>query len=540
MALLFVLPMMGSAQFAAVNSFEGISQAGVPFGSKEVPISQANGCDPRLLEEAGALGKYHLPFSDSTLGDGYWYPEICPNLTYHDGKGKNNSGYFARQTNACTWADGKSNMQYARLQNWCTGVVRAFHWHDDADEWGWVEKGNFTTWLTSPTGMPWEVSVADVTYGGVWYFPRNWAHTMVCNTPEAEGGCSVVLVFSSALAGTTGAHNLDKTLGQASENATGQDTDEVPAQALGVSVDDYRTAWLPHFRNATEDFSAEPSYFNSPQVAPMPEGYEAWSETLQSIPRTRVLPAAVEHQVEDLVTLERGVKLYQIRTQQFPFATTMSQERAVIPAGGFRRLLWLSNADGLMFVTKGSVRVQLQGGYAGVDYPLKANSKTHYTQDLQTWDLFYFPVGRAYWIQNLDTSNESEVITVFNVGSWHSIELREQLVPHIPEFMLKGSLSHVEANMNKFDKTLCQFNSNCANVTGKAPNDVCCPGGEGNHKCCEPLPPVYRKGAKLNGVQVKSQLRGTKSHDFDEVQYMQLPVQSSESAEAAEGAHLEM
>eukprot|EP00931_Biecheleriopsis_adriatica_P061695 TRINITY_DN3710_c0_g1_i1.p1 TRINITY_DN3710_c0_g1~~TRINITY_DN3710_c0_g1_i1.p1 ORF type:complete len:755 (-),score=135.50 TRINITY_DN3710_c0_g1_i1:129-2393(-) len=423
--VLAVFAVRSLAQYGASFSMEGMSQPGSPYASS-VPPLLPSGC--AAFEQA-----YVQRLSDHTQHKiAINYPGHCSKLDsseWHDG---NTTGYYTVVSEPCSWAAGQSQLSYGTLTNMCKGLGRTWHWHEDADEWGWVERGQFQTWISSPSGLPWEAAANEVGPEGVWYFPRGWAHAFLCLTPEEEGGCAVHLVFSGPLAAVTGAHNLDKTLAQAPLSAV--------AVSLQVNEEEFGLA-RRQFEGAAGD--PESGKFISPMVGMVPFG--TCEPKCPKIRETKVLPAAVPGDVASKVALPGGLVVKQIRTSQFPFSTTMSQEQVDLPPGASRALYWTTNANSLLVVTQGKIRLTLQGGLGGAAVPPASVSKKMMEYELKRGDIVYVPVGKALTYSESTKRSFAQVIAVFDVGSWHSAELRDQL-RHIPSYVMNMSLTHTALN----------------------------------------------------------------------------------------------
>lgn len=336
-------------------------------------------------------------------------------------------GAEIRFNDPCVWAGGEAQMTVARATQLCIGATRVIHWHDGADEWGYVAKGRIRTYLASPDGYPWESSNNEISQHGVWYFPHGWLHGFVCMTPESEGGCVFSLVFNSPVSVPIDNHNLDTTLAQA--------PDDVAAAALEKDVKAYQKM-RPKFAggagpvvNATEA--------SSPLITMAPPGF--CDPECPDFVQTKAWPAAVDAiGIEKTVRKPGGVTLHQIRTSSFPFAATMSQERTELAPGAFRPIVWTANADSLLVVISGNITVGLQGGLSDSSNEHDAH-KTWIESSLGPGDVAYFPIGRAYWFKENTGEYHAATITVFNVGDWKSVELKDATAL-MPEWAVSSSL----------------------------------------------------------------------------------------------------
>lgn len=396
--------MMTSGRIAAL-CFSAVSAQFLPPGTQDHPAHQASGCTD--MEDQPAVPGTSYVQHMSAKPPNANYEEVCASMSAN--------GTEIRFNDPCAWARGDAQMTVAQFTNFCKGATRQIHWHDGADEWGYVNQGKLRTYVASPDGLPWPSSNNDISQHGVWYFPRGWLHGIMCLTPESEGGCVITLVFSGPVSVPIDNHNLDTTLAQA--------PDEIAAAALKVDLETYKKM-RPSFANSAGPV-VNATVASSPLVTMVQDGF--CEPACPDIVQTRAAPAAADAaDVEKTVHLTDGVTLHQIKTSSFSFASTMSQERTELAPGAFRPLVWVANADALLTVTAGSITVGLQGGHAG-----SANEhEPHvpYTeQNLGPGDVAYFPIGRAYWFKEETGTAAAAAITIFNVGEWRSVEMQESM-----------------------------------------------------------------------------------------------------------------
>eukprot|EP00913_Durusdinium_trenchii_P026005 g24399.t1 len=326
-------------------------------------------------------------------------------------------GASVRFNNPCAWAHGQAQMTAAHFTNMCKGATRMIHWHTQADEWGFVSKGRLMTFVASPDGLPWPSSTNVL-------------------SPRGE----FTIIFASPQAAEPNGHNLDTTFAQAD--------DDVAAQALDLSLATYEAS-RPAFGRAKHSIH----YSNRNMTAPIVTavlGGECDPEC-PPIQETVGAPAAVQSFVEQKVLLPHteGVTLYRIKTDQFPFSRTMSQERTELAPG----------ADSILMVVSGTVTVSLEGGILGNESHLEFAHET-----LEKGDVAYFPNGRAYWFREATGKHPAETINVFNVGIWKSIELR-QAVSEMPRLVVMSNLHQAEYIHAGAKRVLCASNRDCLEVT---------------------------------------------------------------------------
>jgi len=362
----------------------------LPPGTEDVPIPRSGDC--------GGVGPATYVYRLSSKKQNDYFPNACPGL----------GGSTVRFNNPCAWANGQAQMTMAHFNSMCKGATRTIHWHSAADEWGFVTRGRLQTFVASPDGLPWPSSNNVLLPKGVWYFPSGWLHGLMCLTPESEGGCEFYIAFASPQAAEPNGHNLDTTMAQAPA--------EVSAAALGISEERY--AAMEH----AFAISANASSLHSPIVTMVAPG--ACEPSCPPVDETMAAPAAVQAAgTEQMLQLSGapGVTLYRIRTPQFPFARTMSQERTELAPGAVRPMVW-ATADAILFVVSGTVTVSLEGGILGREAHLAYTNET-----LAAGDVAYFPNARAYWFKEATGKAPAETFTVFNVGIWKSIEFGESL-----------------------------------------------------------------------------------------------------------------
>mmetsp|Transcript_79366 Transcript_79366/g.190514 ORF Transcript_79366/g.190514 Transcript_79366/m.190514 type:complete len:408 (+) Transcript_79366:66-1289(+) len=378
----------------------------LPPGTTDVPIPRPGDC--------GQVGPATYVYRMSKVEPNDYFPEICPKM----------GGASIRFNDPCAWAHGQAQMTGAHFTNMCKGATRMIHWHSQADEWGFVSKGRLMTYVASPDGLPWPSSTNILERRGVWYFPSGWLHGLLCVTPEEDGGCEFTIVFASPQAAEPNGHNLDTTLAQADN--------DVAAYALDISLATY-DASRPAFGRAEHSIHYSNRNMTAPIVTAVAPG--ACDPECPRIQETTGAPAAVQGYVEQKVVLPdtEGVTLYRIRTDQFPFSRTMSQERTELDPGAVRPVVW-TTADSFFMVVSGTVVVSLEGGILGKEAHLAFANET-----LHAGDVAYFPNGRAYWFREATGKEPAETINVFNVGIWKSIELK-QAVSEMPRIAVMSNL----------------------------------------------------------------------------------------------------
>ena len=125
-------------------------------------------------------------------------------VLFHRVNGERTRFGSAQFSNASVWNGGDAKMMLGFILVDKAGVQRDVHWHTKGDEWAYVIKGTWTLTMAAPTEfspdgrkkskVPWKVTYGHSGPDSVWYFPRGWWHTIVCETPS---GCAAMLFFNS-------------------------------------------------------------------------------------------------------------------------------------------------------------------------------------------------------------------------------------------------------------------------------------------------------------------------------------------------------
>mmetsp|Transcript_52917 Transcript_52917/g.97654 ORF Transcript_52917/g.97654 Transcript_52917/m.97654 type:complete len:493 (+) Transcript_52917:1-1479(+) len=387
------------------------AQIGLPPGTVDVPITRFGDCKGSPDDLPGSF-VYRL--SQQAPND--YFPHVCPKM----------GGTEVHFNNPCKWAHGRAQMTMAHFTNMCKGATRVIHWHHQADEWGFVTSGRLQAFVASPDGLPWTSSNNVLLDRGVWYFPAGWLHGLMCLTPEEEGGCEFWIGFASPQAAEPNGHNLGTTFAQAPGH--------VSAAALDVTLESYLSS-LPSFAGTAKAVHYSNSNMTSPIVTPVAPG--ACEPHCPPVKETYAEPAAMQAaQAEVPVFLHgaKGVKLHRIKTSTFPFARTMSQERAELAPGATRPMVW-ATADSILMIVAGTVTVSIEGGIFGEESHLPYVNET-----IGKGDVAYIPNGRAFWFTEATGTTTAETVQVFNVGEWKSIEMSQQ-VGEMPQIVVDSNLN---------------------------------------------------------------------------------------------------
>lgn len=133
------------------------------------------------------------------------------------------------------------------------------------------------------------------------------------------------------------------------------------------------------------------------------------------------------------VVLPGGARAHDMRTPQFPFAKTLSQELLLLEPGVFRGANWVTNANALLVVTEGVVEVQLQGGVTD------ATTHDAFGAVLRAGDAFFVPIARNYVVREATGRHPAMAVVTFDTGEWQTAELGPNL-RELPPWAVSASL----------------------------------------------------------------------------------------------------
>lgn len=337
------------------------------------------------------------------------------------------------------------------------GVNRDIHWHARADEWAYVIKGSWTVAMAAPSrfgravpSVPWAVTRGVARAGAAWFFPANWWHTLTCS---ALDGCAAILFFNNppsiepepnspqlahAVHGmpvTVAAHALGVDV------ATGRHVQE---RIAGGSRMDPRAAYLDVAPITRTDACSRPGFVGDcphPASEAAPAPLPAAVADFKDLGTTRIFPAirppgdagcTAEGAVATAwdLTAANGMPILQ-RTARLGRAGVagpgISGQLVELGPGATRPPVWTLNADAVIFVVEGAVRLWIYAGdvFNGFapadDHPVDSRTQV---LDLGTNAAAFVPVGHVYYF-TAAACEPATVTLAFNHPEWEEINVHD-------------------------------------------------------------------------------------------------------------------
>jgi len=351
--------------------------------------------------------------SSSDGGGGNWPNPNTPGINYHYKLSESPYDELSGGRLKEFQPDAISNatMALAVLELY-PGGVRELHWHPFATEWGYVTAGTCRITLMNNDG---QYSNLEANPGDIWNFPTSWGHSIQGVHPE--DGCKMALAFNYAPQKPT----VDD-LGL-SGIMTAFAPDELSENLGGVPPSTIKT-----FLKSSTAVNQGP--FPPP---PFPES----QNPLPSSPLINVFDG-------ECLDAGEGGYVYEVKSDIFPGATTMSGGYMHLDAGTLRDIHWHPNADELQYILNGTVRVTVYG-IEGI----------YNTFEISAGDVGFVPVGYAHTIQAV--GGPADFLLAFNSPSWATQEL-SQWLSVTPSYLIATSVNTtVDVVEDYFPKQLDDF-----------------------------------------------------------------------------------
>ena len=262
--------------------------------------------------------------------------------------------------------------------------VRELHWHQQA-EWAVVTYGTCRVTILDQDGRP---QVADVTEGGLWYFPAGLPHSLQGLDPD---GTEFVIAFDN---------------GNSSEFNTLLVTDwlahtppEVLSKNFGLPVDAFKNIPLHNKWIYQSDIAAPPLEKVEEQIAAAagkpPNPYVFRAEDFKLLADTK----------------SGSVRLAD--STNFLVSKTIAATVVTIKPGGLRAMHWHPNADEWNYWIKGQGRVTvfntgpqaITANFHPGDIGYVKKAFGHYVENIGDTDLVYTEVFRADRFEEVSLSD---------------------------------------------------------------------------------------------------------------------------------------
>lgn len=287
------------------------------------------------------------------------------------------------------------------------GAMRELHWHATAAEWAFVNEGRVRTTVIDPQGR---AETNDFEAGDVWYFPRGHGHMLQCLGKQP---CHFILIFDNGYFSEFGTFSISDWIGHAPRSLL--------AKNFGVP-------------EATFDgFPKGEVYFARGAVPP-----EKPATPLQGLrlpPQTHKYRLLAQPPVVD----NKGGRLYQVDSNNFPISKTMTGAILDLNPGGLRELHWHPTADEWQYVLDGRVSVTLFGSHGRFR-----------VETLERGDVGYIPQGYGHSLENVG-DKRCRVLIGFNSGIYESIDLSRWIAGN-PVDVLATNFGKPPAVFEKFPR----------------------------------------------------------------------------------------
>lgn len=341
------------------------------------------------------------------------FPQACDSTFYWD--------------SVDDWYMGKAKLTITLLDFQCMGAGRQFHWHPDADEWGYVARGRFSLVMPAPLQDPWPAAYSKAENGSVWYFPKGWWHAITCETDD----CLLVLMFNDI---QEYAHPAEIDVLDLVHLMTTAE-DDIAAATLDVDLTHYQEKLKPRFFSngfLNDRFQIMPPVPGAckDHDCPFPDGAV---ETTYLSPVSSFAKGVRRD-------LGKGVVLYDVKQEQLPLVghpgagLGMSGQLMELAAGAIRPLVWVTNANAIAYCIHGTAKLSVYGGITD------ETKKSVFTAVLTARDFAYIPHNTAFTFREATGAAPAALTLAFDTPSWRDMEAREQL-KMLPPWLVDASLN---------------------------------------------------------------------------------------------------
>ncbi|MBB5639026.1 oxalate decarboxylase [Pedobacter cryoconitis] len=286
------------------------------------------------------------------------------------------------------------------------GGMRELHWHANAAEWAYVLTGNCRTTIIHPDGTLYTDTFGP---GDTWYFPKGYGHSIQGIGP---GECHFILIFDN---------------GDFSEDHTFSVTDfiasmpkDIVAQNLGISL-------------AEVDLLPKKEVYFSLGEVPDDSSFTSALRPYSELLSKHRYP--LEAQQPRRIPGGGTQKL--VTSVEFPISTTISGSIIELQPGALREMHWHPNADEWQYYISGTAEMSVF-----------LAEGTAVTEQFETGDVGYVPMGAGHYIKNTGTT-VCRVLIGFNSGHYQAIDLSEWLASN-PAALIRGNFGISEELARKF------------------------------------------------------------------------------------------
>jgi oxalate decarboxylase len=156
---------------------------------------------------------------------------------------------------------------------------------------------------------------------------------------------------------------------------------------------------------------------------------------------TNQLPSSPMFTVEDgpCKDLGKGGYIYEVKSDIFPAATSMSGGLIHLETGSLRTIHWHPNADEMHYVINGTLKVSVYG--------IGGQSETYV---IEAGDIGFVPKGFAHYLEAVN--GPADILVTFNDPKWQNQELSTWMAV-TPPHLTATSLQTTEESIAGFPKS---------------------------------------------------------------------------------------
>jgi oxalate decarboxylase len=288
--------------------------------------------------------------------------------------------------------------------------IREMHWHQQA-EWAFVTDGDCRVTIIDEMGRP---QVADVSPGGLWYFPSGLPHSL---QGIGENGTEFLIAFDN---------------GKSSEINTLLVTDWIahtPPDVLAAN-----------FNVPAEAFKNIPVnnrwIFQGGDPGQLSAAQQAVTSPLGAPTHPFVFPLASQPPVRQTA----GGMVQIADSKNFKASTTVAAALVTVKPGGMRELHWHPNADEWQYYIKGEARMTV----------FNTGPKA-LTNDFRAGDIGYVQKSLGHYVQNIGKT-DLVFLEIFKADRYAEVSLSDWLT-HTPPRMVMETLNLTPEILAQFPKT---------------------------------------------------------------------------------------
>ena len=320
-------------------------------------------------------------------------------------------------------AGAEINMQFAELHA-KPGAIREWHWHINSGEWGYVKSGKCAFALMDGNGR---FNYVVAKEEDVWYFPIGWGHYF--QAVDERLGCTMLFWFDKSSANI----DITRTIAEVPRAVARSSLNNIPENTLESLIypvyDVNTTTTIGVIQGKIPDPIFPESTCKGKSI-PCDGTLEHWPAFPIRGGNVNEVPGV-------------GIE-YQVKSDVFPAARTMSGGLVELSEGGIREIHWHPNAEEQHYILKGKVEVTV----FGVDTNGKQLKQTF---ELGEGDVGIVPINFIHYVKALE--GPASFVVTFNSPSWESQTFSQSSVS-LPTSVTAATLGTSEKVIEQFFPTM--------------------------------------------------------------------------------------